>query len=37
MEELTEDELLAELERRRAEIIEGKVKPIPWSKLWLEE
>ncbi|HEX5271355.1 MAG TPA: addiction module protein [Gemmataceae bacterium] len=37
LEELTEEELLAELDRRRAEIEEGKVKPIPWSEIWLEE
>jgi putative addiction module component (TIGR02574 family) len=35
--ELTHDELMAELDRRRAEITEGKVKPIAASQLWLEE
>jgi putative addiction module component (TIGR02574 family) len=29
-EELTEDELFDELERRRAEVEQGKVKPIRW-------
>ena len=33
LEELTEDELAAELDRRRAEIDQGIVKPIPWSKV----
>jgi putative addiction module component (TIGR02574 family) len=36
-EELTDDELAAELDRRRAEIMEGKVKPIPWSDIRLGE
>jgi putative addiction module component (TIGR02574 family) len=36
-EELTDDELFAELERRRAEIEQGVVKPIPWSEVRLEE
>jgi hypothetical protein len=36
MEECTEDELAAELDRRRAEIEQGIVKPIPWSKVRLD-
>jgi putative addiction module component (TIGR02574 family) len=36
-EELSDDELFAELERRRAEIEQGLVKPIPWSEVRLEE
>jgi putative addiction module component (TIGR02574 family) len=32
--QLTDDELLAELDRRRAEIQDGKVKPVPWTELW---
>jgi putative addiction module component (TIGR02574 family) len=35
--ELTDDEFYAELERRRAEIEEGLVRPIPWSDVRLEE
>jgi putative addiction module component (TIGR02574 family) len=35
--ELTEDELLAELERRRADVEHGRVKPIPWSEVRFEE
>ena len=35
--EMTDDELEAELNRRRAEILEGKVKPVPLSDLWLDE
>jgi putative addiction module component (TIGR02574 family) len=35
--ELTDDELFAELERRRAEVEQGLVKPIPWSEVRLEE
>jgi putative addiction module component (TIGR02574 family) len=34
--ELTDDELFAELERRRTEVEQGLVKPIPWSKVRLE-
>jgi putative addiction module component (TIGR02574 family) len=33
LEEITEDELTAELDRRRAEIEQGIVKPIPWSQV----
>ena len=36
-EPLTEDELLAELDRRRAEMADGTVSGIPASDLWLEE
>ena len=32
-EELSEEELLAELERRRQEVIGSKVEGIPWSEL----
>jgi putative addiction module component (TIGR02574 family) len=32
-EELTEDELFDELERRRAEVEQGKVKPIRWPRI----
>lgn len=35
--ELTDDEMLAELERRRADVEEGRVKPIPWSEVRFEE
>ncbi len=35
-EELTEDELAAELDRRRAEVDQGIVKPIPWSQVRFE-
>ena len=35
--ELTEDELFAELERRRAEVKQGVVKPIPWAEFRFEE
>ena len=35
--ELTDDELYAELERRRADVEEGRVKPIPWSEVRFEE
>ena len=35
--ELTDDELFTELERRRAEVEQGSVKPIPWSEVRLEE
>jgi putative addiction module component (TIGR02574 family) len=35
--ELSNEELVAELDRRRAEIDQGTVKPIPWSELRLEE
>ena len=34
--ELSDEELLAELERRRAEVEQGGVKPIPWSDFRLE-
>ncbi len=36
LEELTEDELAAELDRRRAEIDQGIVTPIPWSQVRFE-
>jgi putative addiction module component (TIGR02574 family) len=36
-EELTDDELFAELERRRAEIEQGVVNPIPWSEVRLDD
>jgi putative addiction module component (TIGR02574 family) len=31
--ELSDDELLAELERRRAEVRAGTAKGVPWSEL----
>ena len=31
-EELSDEALLAELDRRRAEVEQGVVKPIPWSE-----
>jgi putative addiction module component (TIGR02574 family) len=34
--ELSDEELLAELERRRAEVEQGAVKPIPLSEFRLE-
>jgi putative addiction module component (TIGR02574 family) len=33
LEELNDDELYAELERRRAEVHAGTAKGIPWSEL----
>lgn len=36
-EEFTEDEFAAELDRRRTEVEQGLVKPIPWSEIRLEE
>src|SRR5690348_12289291 len=36
-EEITDDELFGELERRRAEVEQGLVEPIPWSEVRLEE
>jgi len=35
--ELTDEEFAAELERRRAEVEQGIVKPIPWSDVLLED
>jgi putative addiction module component (TIGR02574 family) len=35
--EFTEDELFEELEWRRAEVEQGKVKPVPWSEVCSEE
>jgi putative addiction module component (TIGR02574 family) len=35
--ELTDDELYAELERRRADVETGRVKPIPWDDVRFEE
>jgi putative addiction module component (TIGR02574 family) len=35
--EMSDEEFLAELDRRRAEIEQGLVKPIPWSEVRLEE
>jgi putative addiction module component (TIGR02574 family) len=37
VDEMTDDEFFAELERRRAEVEQGTVKPIPWSELRLED
>ena len=37
LDELTDDELYAELERRRAEVEQGLVKPIPWAEFRFEE
>jgi putative addiction module component (TIGR02574 family) len=36
-EEVGDDKLFAELERRRAEVEQGRVKPIAWSEVRLEE
>jgi putative addiction module component (TIGR02574 family) len=36
-EEMTEEELLAELDRRRAEMADGTDPGIPWSELVPEE
>ena len=33
---LSDEELLAELERRRAEVEQGVAKPIPWSEFRLD-
>ncbi len=35
--ELSEEELIAELDRRRAELEHGLVEPIPWSEVRLKE
>jgi putative addiction module component (TIGR02574 family) len=35
--ELTDEEFAAELDRRRAEIEQGIVKPIPWSDALLDD
>jgi len=35
--EVTDDELFAELERRRMEVEQGVEKPIPWSEVRFEE
>lgn len=32
-ESLSDEEMLAELERRRAEVEQGLVKPIPWEEV----
>jgi putative addiction module component (TIGR02574 family) len=34
---LSDEEMLAELERRRAEVEQGLVKPIPWAEFRWEE
>jgi putative addiction module component (TIGR02574 family) len=34
---LTDEELFAELEKRRAEVEQGTVRSIPWSEVRLEE
>ncbi len=34
--DVSDDEMAAELDRRRAEIEQGTVKPIPWSELRFE-
>jgi putative addiction module component (TIGR02574 family) len=34
---LSDHELFVELERRRAEVEQGSVKPIPWSEVRFEE
>lgn len=37
----SDEEMIAELERRKAEMEEGRVKPIPWEevrrRLWKQE
>ena len=35
--EMTDDQLYAELERRRSDVESGRVKPIPWSEFRWEE
>jgi putative addiction module component (TIGR02574 family) len=35
--EPAKDELFVELDRRRAEVEQGAVKPIPWSELRFDE
>lgn len=37
MPEPTEEEFVAELERRHAEVEQGLVKPIPWPDVRFEE
>ena len=34
---LTDEQLFAELERRRMEVETGAVEPIPWSQMHLDE
>ena len=36
-EDLSDEEFFAELERRRAEVEQGGVKPIPWSQVRLDD
>jgi len=35
--ELADDEFFLELERRRTEVEQGLITPIPWSEVRLEE
>jgi putative addiction module component (TIGR02574 family) len=35
--DLADEELFTELERRRIEVEEGQVRPIPWAEFRLEE
>jgi putative addiction module component (TIGR02574 family) len=35
--ELADEELFAELERRRTEVEKGQVRPIPWTEFRFEE
>jgi hypothetical protein len=37
LDELSDDEFAAELDRGRDEVEKGIVKPIPWSEIRLEE
>ncbi len=36
IDDVNDDELAAELDRRRTEVDRGTVQPIPWSELRLE-
>jgi putative addiction module component (TIGR02574 family) len=37
LDEFNDEQFYQELERRRVEVEEGAVKPIPWSEVRLEE
>ena len=36
-EDVSDEELFSELERRSAEVDQGVVKPIPWSEFHIED
>jgi putative addiction module component (TIGR02574 family) len=37
VDDMTEEEFIAELDRRRAEVESGLIKPIPWSDVTFED